>query len=38
MVVQTTSVQGGPFVTERPMYWNAAGTQGGSNIIGYTGQ
>ena len=37
MVVQTTSVQGGPFVAERPMYWNAAGTQGGSNIIGFSG-
>ena len=25
-------------VAERPMYWNAAGTQGGSDIIGYYGQ
>jgi hypothetical protein len=38
MTVQTTSVQGGPFVAERPMYWNAAGTQGGTDIIGYYGQ
>lgn len=37
MTVQTTSVNGGPIVVERPMYWNAAGTQGGSDIIGYTG-
>jgi hypothetical protein len=27
----------GPFVVERPMYWNASGTQGGSDVIGYTG-
>jgi len=38
MTVQTTTVQGGPFVAERPMYWNANGTQGGSDIIGYYGQ
>ena len=37
MTVQTTSVSGGPIVAERPMYWNAASTQGGSDIIGYTG-
>ncbi len=37
MTVQTTSVSGGPIVVERPMYWNGAGTQGGSDIIGYTG-
>ncbi len=37
MTVQTTSVSGGPFVAERPMYWNASGTQGGTDIIGYTG-
>ena len=37
MTVQTTSVQGGPFVAERPMYWNAAATQGGTDIIGYYG-
>ncbi len=28
---------GGPFVVERPMYWNASGTQGGSDVIGYIG-
>ncbi|HEY6408743.1 MAG TPA: hypothetical protein VIY29_14880, partial [Ktedonobacteraceae bacterium] len=28
---------GGPFVVERPMYWNASGTQGGSDVIGYAG-
>ena len=27
----------GPFVVERPMYWNASGTQGGSDVIGYVG-
>ena len=37
MTVQTASVSGGPLVVERPMYWNASGTQGGSDIIGYTG-
>ncbi|GAC1565442.1 MAG: hypothetical protein NVS3B14_03140 [Ktedonobacteraceae bacterium] len=37
MTVQTTSVNGGPFVAERPMYWNTSGTQGGTDIIGYTG-
>ena len=26
----------GPFIAERPMYWNAAGTQGGSDVIGYS--
>ncbi len=25
------------FVSERPMYWNTGGTQGGSDVIGYTG-
>ena len=25
----------GPFVVERPMYWNTSGTQGGSDVIGY---
>jgi hypothetical protein len=25
----------GPCVVERPMYWNASGTQGGSDVIGY---
>jgi hypothetical protein len=34
MAVQSTN---GPFVVERPMYWNASGTQGGSDAIGYTG-
>jgi len=24
-------------VVERPMYWNASGTQGGSDVIGYSG-
>ena len=33
MVVQSTGV----FVAERPMYWNAAGTQGGDDVIGYIG-
>jgi len=27
----------GPFVVERPMYWNASGTQGGSDVLGYVG-
>jgi hypothetical protein len=27
----------GPFVVERPIYWNASGTQGGSDVIGYAG-
>ena len=36
MVVQSSS---GIFVAERPMYWNtgSAGTQGGSDVIGYDG-
>ena len=34
MAVQSSS---GPFVVERPMYWNASGTQGGSDVIGYSG-
>ncbi|HEU0002531.1 MAG TPA: hypothetical protein VFQ36_16615 [Ktedonobacteraceae bacterium] len=37
MTVQTTSNAGGPFVAERPMYSNVNGTQGGTDIIGYTG-
>src|SRR5712692_7318337 len=37
MTVQTTNVSGGPIVAERPMYWNASYTQGGSDIIGYIG-
>jgi hypothetical protein len=32
MAVQSSS---GPFVVERPMYWNASGTQGGSDVIGF---
>ncbi|HEY1348171.1 MAG TPA: cellulase family glycosylhydrolase [Ktedonobacteraceae bacterium] len=28
---------GGAFVAERPMYWNVAGSQGGSDIAGYSG-
>ena len=32
MAVQSST---GPFVVERPMYWNASGTQGGSDVIGY---
>jgi hypothetical protein len=27
----------GPFVVERPMYWNASGTLGGSDALGYIG-
>jgi hypothetical protein len=34
MLVQSSS---GAFVAERPMYWNASGTQGGSDVIGYVG-
>jgi hypothetical protein len=34
MAVQSST---GPFVVERPMYWNASGTQGGSDAIGYSG-
>jgi endoglucanase len=34
MVVQSSS---GPFVAERPMYWNTSGTQGGTATIGYIG-
>ncbi len=33
MAVQSNT---GPFVVERPMYWNASGTQGGSDVIGYS--
>jgi len=29
---------GGAFVAERPLYWNIAGSQGGSDILGYTGE
>ncbi|HLX56353.1 MAG TPA: cellulase family glycosylhydrolase [Ktedonobacteraceae bacterium] len=34
MVAQSSS---GPFVAERPMYWNTSGTQGGTDVIGYSG-
>ncbi len=34
LAVQSSS---GPFVVERPMYWNASGTQGGSDVIGFSG-
>jgi len=34
MAVRSSS---GPFVVERPMYWNASGTQGGSDVIGFSG-
>ena len=34
MAVQSSN---GPFVVERPMYWNTSGTQGGSDVIGYSG-
>jgi hypothetical protein len=36
MIVQSSS---GAFVAERPMYWNTGmyGTQGGSDVIGYSG-
>jgi hypothetical protein len=27
----------GPCVVERPMYWNASGTLGGSDVLGYAG-
>jgi len=33
MVVQSTGV----FVAERPIYWNASSTTGGSDVIGYIG-
>ena len=35
MTVQTTN--GSVFVAERPMYWNVNGTQGGDDVLGYTG-
>lgn len=34
LIVQS---DGGAFVAERPMYWNMAGSQGGSDVIGYAG-
>jgi endoglucanase len=36
MTVRTTQA-GAAFVAERPMYWNAGGTQGGTDVLGYTG-
>lgn len=35
LTVQTTD--GSVFVAERPMYWNVNGSQGGDDILGYTG-
>jgi hypothetical protein len=35
MTIQTTD--GSVFVAERPLYWNASGTQGGDDVIGYVG-
>lgn len=35
MTIQTTD--GSVFVAERPMYWNVNGSQGGDDILGYTG-
>ena len=35
MTVQTTDSS--VFVVERPMYWNVNGTQGGDDVLGYTG-
>lgn len=29
---------GGAFVAERPLYWSIAGSQGGSDVLGYTGE
>ncbi len=34
MALQSSS---GPFVAERPMYWNASGTQGGTDVVGFSG-
>lgn len=36
MTVQTLN-NGGVFVAERPMYFNASGGQGGTDVLGYTG-
>ncbi len=36
MTVQTLN-NGGAFVAERPMYFNASGSQGGTVVLGYTG-
>jgi hypothetical protein len=35
--VSMTVQSSGYFVAERPMYWNVGFTQGGSDVIGYTG-
>jgi hypothetical protein len=35
MTVKTAD--GSVFVAERPLYWDASGTQGGGDVIGYTG-
>lgn len=35
--VSMTVQSSGYFVAERPMYWNVGNTQGGSDVIGYTG-
>lgn len=34
MIAQSNT---GIFLAERPMYWNASGTQGGSDVLGYNG-
>jgi endoglucanase len=34
MALQSSS---GPFVAERPMYWNASSTEGGTDVVGFTG-
>jgi streptogramin lyase len=36
MTVQTVN-SGGPFVAERPMYFNASSSQGGTVVLGYVG-
>ena len=35
LTVQTTDKS--VFVAERPLYWNASGTQGGDDVLGYLG-
>jgi hypothetical protein len=35
LTVQTTDRS--VFVAERPLYWNASGTQGGDDVLGYQG-
>jgi endoglucanase len=34
MALQSSS---GPFVAERPIYWNASSTQGGTDVVGFIG-